>query len=236
LNCGGLIMSIAIVNSYPNNSVRFIKKFISENDYILLKRNESGKIYKIDETNTEYLDYLNRGYSVMVSSYVPKSAISIDNIISSIGLIFNEIVDGPLETPWGFSIDFNSDDNVELRGGILYRIINYYQSGKLILTDEEASDLMIGTIRGSIYEKAKNLPFAFTDYYNNVRELTIEDARNLALIQAKTYASLFAKKQEMKAFVMDTAKVSPDMKLPFNDRVYIWNQYMDVIKALYQAV
>jgi len=30
--------------------------------------------------------------------------------------------------------------------------------------------------------------------------------------------------------------MGPDMKLPFNDRAYIWNQYMDVIKALYQAV
>lgn len=217
--------------------VKFFKKFTSETNYFYYKRDENGKISMMLEADPELLNYLNQGQTVQTIPYITNQAISITNIIETIDNSFREITNGPLETPYGFPIDFSRQSNDELQGGILMRILSLYQFGQLTtLTTDEINDLMIGTLRGSVYEKSKSMVFYFTDYNNKVQTITIEIARNLAFLQAQTYAALFAKKQEMKSFIMDTIKVSDEMKLPYKNKQYIHDQYMNVVKALYQAV
>lgn len=100
----------------------------------------------------------------------------------------------PLDTPYGFRVQQSKIDLDLWRDGILNRIIELAVSGDIELTQDEYDNLMIGTMLGSVYNKAKTFLMTIRDYDNNTHDISIETARNIAMLQAQSIASNFSKK------------------------------------------
>jgi hypothetical protein len=100
----------------------------------------------------------------------------------------------PLSTPYGIYVQQQQLDLNNFRDGILNAVMTYANTNQSEFTADELANLSIGTLTASAYEKCKNNIMIIRDYYNNLHEVTLEVARNIALIQAAAIAASYTKK------------------------------------------
>ena len=103
----------------------------------------------------------------------------------------------PLATPYGIFVQQAQIDLNNFRDGILNTIIMYAQENTELFTADELTNLEIGTLLGSVYEKCKEVPMVIRDYYNKLHDINIETARNLAMIMANAISSSYYKKWQL---------------------------------------
>lgn len=100
----------------------------------------------------------------------------------------------PLATPYEIYVQQQQLDLNNFRDGILNAVMIYANTNQSEFTADELANLSIGTLTASAYEKCKNNIMIIRDYYNNLHEVTLEIARNIALIQAAAIAASYTKK------------------------------------------
>jgi hypothetical protein len=192
----------------------YVKKYVSPINYIIEQYRNDGIIRQVSENNKDFLDWIADDKNVLsLIPYNTKSPKQItleeakDLKIKEIEKWYDEEINKPLQVnddPVVFIKQTESDLNLwekGIKGFLLTALDQDYFDESNSLTEEEMLDLSVGTMHGSVLQKAKNYAVSPIDYYGKPLYITIEIMAKFTLKLAAAFQNNFMHYHLLKNYV-----------------------------------
>lgn len=183
---------------------KYVKKYISPINYIIEQHRQDGVIRQLPESNMTYIEWLKDEKNILeIIPFITEAPKKIDleelKILKKKDIVkwYEEETKKPLkvrDNPPVYIKQTESDLNLwekGIKGFLLVALEQGYFNGANALTPDEISDLLVGTIRGSVITKAQNYSVSPIDYYGKPVFISLKTMTDFTLKLAAAFQYTF---------------------------------------------
>ena len=202
-----------------NIKTRYVKRYTTPINFIIEQIREDGVIRQTSENNKDFKDWLSNNNILEIIPYTTpapeKPTLDDAKILKQkeVARWYAIEYNKPLKVsnnPPIYIKQTSEDLNLwekGIKGFLLTALEQGYFTGPNALTDDELSDLSIGTIRGSVIRKAANYYVSPIDAFGKPILTTLENMVNFTLMMANSFQALFMRYHMLKNYVTYTTSL-----------------------------